>query len=105
MWLLTELKQKFTRRIFELAHLCTITVIAGIWTTAPDENPPPPPSVSVGAWVKVRVSFRVRGNQTIASEENCPLVGVRISFGVGGNCPRTAIAIGKLFLVYFACLY
>ena len=87
MWLLTELKQKFTRRIFELAHLCTITVIAGICTIAPDENPPLPRLVS-GLGSRLGLVLGLGGNQTIASEENCPLVGVRISFGVGGNFPR-----------------
>ena len=52
----------------------------------PEENWPP---IRVGVWVKVRVSFRVGGNQTIASEENCPAarvtVWVKISFGVGGQ--------------------
>ena len=47
------------------------------------------PLVRVGVSVKVRVSFRVGANQTIAPEENCPLfrvrVWVRISFGVGGQ--------------------
>ena len=50
-----------------------------------EENCPP---VRVGVLVKVRVSFRVGGNQTIVPEENCPLVWVRIlvtvSFGTGG---------------------
>ena len=58
--------------------------------------------LGIGVWVKVRVSFRVGGNQTIAIVENWPLVKVRVSFGVGGrgdkfprgqlggdNCPRT----------------
>ena len=65
-------------------------------TRYPDNYPGgklPPHPVMVGAWVKVRVSFRVGGNQTIAPEENC--LSVRVSFGVGGgiflegNCPRT----------------
>ena len=61
-----------------------------------EENCPP---VRVGVLVKVRVSFRVGGNQTIAPEENCPLVRVRIlvrvsfgtagKFSLGSNCPRT----------------
>ena len=45
--------------------------------------------LTVGVWVKVRVSFRVGGYQTSAHEENCPPVRVRVSvrvnFGVGGN--------------------
>ena len=55
--------------------------------------------VRIGVWVKVRVSFRVGGNQTIAPEENCAPVRVRgwlrVSFGVRGAiflrsiCPRT----------------
>ena len=54
-------------------------------TRYPDNYPrgkSPPPPVMVGAWVKVRVSFRVGGNQTIASEDNC--LAVSVSFGVGG---------------------
>ena len=51
-----------------------------------EENCPP---VTVGIWVKIRVSFRVGGNQTIVSEENWHLVRVRVwvmvSFGVGGR--------------------
>ena len=61
---------------------------------SPEENCP---LVRVGFSVKVRVSFRVGGNRTIALEINCLLVRVRVwvSFGVGGaiplgdNCPRT----------------
>ena len=34
-----------------------------------EENCPP---VRVGVWVKVRVSFRIGGNQTITPKENCP---------------------------------
>ena len=41
----------------------------------PEENCP---LVRVGVLVKVRVSFRVGSNQTIALEEICPLVGVRV---------------------------
>ena len=55
------------------------------------------PPVRVGVWVKVRVSFRVEGNQTIASEENCTLVRVwvwvRVSFGVGGQFSSEAIVL------------
>ena len=67
MWLLTELKQKFTtRRIFELAHLCTITVIAGICTIAPDENPPLPRLVS-GLGSRLGLVLGLGGNQTFSS--------------------------------------
>ena len=38
------------------------------------ENCPPG---RVAVWVKVRVSFRVGGNQAIAPEENCSSVRVR----------------------------
>ena len=48
--------------------------------------------VRVGDWVKVRVSFRVGGYQTIALEKNCLPVRVRVwlrvSFGVGANFPQ-----------------
>ena len=58
-----------------------------IRTIAPQGKLPP---VKVGVWIKVRVSFRVGGNQKIAHDGNCPPVTVRIwlrvSFGVGeGN--------------------
>ena len=56
-----------------------------------------------GVWVKVRVSFTVRGNETIVPEENCAPVTVRVwlraSFVVGGaiflggNCPRTVVSL------------
>ena len=53
--------------------------------------------VRVGVLVKVRVSFRVGGNQTIAPEENCPPVRVRVwlrvSFGVGGQFSSGAIVL------------
>ena len=52
----------------------------------PEKNYPP---VGIGVWVKVRVSFRVVGNQAIAPEENYPLVRVRVwlrvSLGLGGQ--------------------
>ena len=52
----------------------------------PEENCPP---VRIGVWVKVRVIFRIGGNQTFAPEEKSPLVRVsfwvRVSFGVGGQ--------------------
>ena len=54
----------------------------------PEENCPP---VSVGVLVKVRVSFRVGGNQTIAPEKNWPLV--RVSFWVGGTMKGTNFKI------------
>ena len=56
----------------------------------------PPPRVRVGVCVKVRISFRVGGNQTIAPEDNCsPVrvrVWVRVSFGVGSNFPRVQLS-------------
>ena len=56
--------------------------------------------VRVGVSVKVRVSFRVGVNQTIAPEENCPLfrvrVWIRISFDVGGQ-----FSLGAIFLEPF----
>ena len=58
----------------------------GIWTIALQGKSP---RVRVGVWAKVRISFRVGGNQTIAPEENCPPVRVgvkfRVSFGLGGG--------------------
>ena len=67
----------------------------GIRTIAPRGKLPPD---RVGAWVKVRVSFRFGGNQTIAPEENCPRLGLEFGLDLvlglganflGGNCPRT----------------
>ena len=73
------------------------------------------PPVRVGVWVKVRVSFRVGGNQTIAPDENChPRLGLAFGlglvFGLGaiffrGNCPRT-VRRGKInFQVKFCMHY
>ena len=62
----TKTKQKFTRRIFELAHLCTITVIAGICAIAPDENPPLPRLVS-GLGSRLGLVLGLGGNQTFSS--------------------------------------
>ena len=67
----------------------------------PDNCPPRKiaPPVRVVVWIKVRVSFRVRGGGScLASEENYPLVRVRFGLGFvlglegGGNFPR-----GQLF--------
>ena len=56
-----------------------------------------PTPVRVGVWVKVRVSFRVGGNQKIAPKENCSPVRVRVwfmfSFAVGGQLSSGAIII------------
>ena len=56
-----------------------------------------PPPVRVGVWVKVRVSFRVGGNQKIAPKENGSPVRVRVwfrfSFAVGGQLSSGAIII------------
>ena len=55
------------------------------------------PLVRVGIWVKVRVSFRVGGNQIIFPVENCPPVRVRVLvgviFGVGGEFSSGAIVL------------
>ena len=40
----------------------------------------PPPPVRVGVWVKVGLVLGLGDNQTIGSEENCPL---RLGFGLG----------------------
>ena len=39
-----------------------------------------PPPVRVGVWVKVGLVLGLGDNQTIGSEENCPL---RLGFGLG----------------------
>ena len=41
------------------------------------------PSVRVGVWIKIRVSFRVGNNQTISPKENCPLVRAKVWPRVG----------------------
>ena len=55
------------------------------------------PLVRVGIWVKVRVSFSVGGEQTIASEKIFPTVRVRVwlrvSFGIGRQFSSGAIAV------------
>ena len=69
------------------AHVkkCDFEVVQKVsWQLPPEENcpPPPPPPVRVVVWIKVRVSFRVRGGGScLASEENYPLV--RVRFGLG----------------------
>ena len=49
-----------------------------------------------GVWVKLRVSFRVGGNQTIAPEENCPQLGLGFGLGLvlglGGNFPQEQLS-------------
>ena len=87
----------------------------GIWIIAPKENYP---QVRVEVWVRVRVSFRVRGQPG-----NCPggkllvrvRVWVRVSFGVEGeisfrgNCPRTIIwavpiiSLAGYDIIWYAC--
>ena len=49
----------------------------------PEENCPPP--VKVRVWIKVKVSFRVGNNQTIAPAENLPRLGIVL--GLGANFP------------------
>ena len=81
----------------------------GIWIIAPKENYP---QVRVEVWVRVRVSFRVRGQPG-----NCPggKLLVRVSFGVEGeisfrgNCPRTIIwavpiiSLAGYDIIWYAC--
>ena len=60
--------------------------------------------------VKVRASFRVGGNQTIAPEENSPppvrvRVWVTVSFGVGGGQFSSAAIILELQLKYNPLIY
>ena len=82
MWLLTELKQKFTRRIFELAHLCTITVIAGIWTIAPDENPPLPRLV-LGLGSRLGLVLGLGATRQLPPRKIAPLLGLGLALGLG----------------------
>ena len=66
---------------------------------SPEENCP---LVRVGVWVKVRVSFRVGGDQTIALDKSCPpfraRVWVRVSFGVGRQFSSRAIILEPLWV-------
>ena len=82
MWLLTELKQKFTRRIFELAHLCTITVIAGIWTIAPDENPPLPRLV-LGLGSRLGLVLGLGATRQLPPRKIAPWLGLGLALGLG----------------------
>ena len=92
-------------------------VMWGIRTITPRGKLPTP--VRVGVWVKVRVSFRVGGNQTIALEEKCPLVRVRVwvrvnfkvegAIFLGDNCFRTVIWAVPIIsltgsnIIWYAC--
>ena len=69
--------------------------------------------VIVGVWVKVRVSFRVAGNQTIVPEEKCPRLGLGFGLGLvlglgaifqGGNFPLYSLSI-KLKIHYEQSLF
>ena len=51
--------------------------------------------LGLGFGVKVRVSFKVGGNQRIVPEENCPLV----SFGVGNNFPPGQLSQNRYFVI------
>ena len=66
---------------------------------SPEENCP---LVRVGVWVKVRVRFRVGGDQTIALDKSCPpvraRVWVRVSFGVGRQFSSRAIILEPLWV-------
>ena len=57
------------------------------------------PLVRVGIWLKVRVSFSVGGEQTIASEKFFPTVRVRVwlrvSFGIGRQFSLTTLGCRK----------
>ena len=85
--------------IFKLS-LYLLNTVSG--QLPPEENCPP---VKVGVWVKVRISFRGGGNQTIVPEKKFPPVRIRVWLRVslflfcffwgvgaiflGGNCPRS----------------
>ena len=56
----------------------------------PEENCP---TVRVGVWVKVRVSFRVGEQPDNCPEENRVRVWLKVSFGVGGQFSSSAIAL------------
>ena len=88
LWIL----RNFYEQLFFREHLRWVS-----GQLSPKENCPP---VRVGVLVKVRVSFRVGGNQTIAPEENCLPASVRswvrVSFGVGGQFSSGAIVLEPL---------
>ena len=72
-------------------------VIESVSGQLPPPPPPPPeencPPVRVGVCVKVRVNFRVGGNQTIAPQLGFGFgLGLVLGLGaifLGGICPRT----------------
>ena len=82
-----EFPKHFLRQL-NIKFLPFKSIFTFCWTVSgqlpPEENCSP---VRVGVSVKVRVSFRAGGNQTIVPEKNCSLVRVRVwlSFGVVGR--------------------
>ena len=89
---MSEIKKNSTKTYTILLYYTNLCVSIG---QLPSRGNLPP--VRVGVWVKVRVSFRVGGNQTIVPEKSCLPVRVRIwlrvSFGVGGaNFPRRQLS-------------
>ena len=100
MWSLETSLAQAIRLIFDLITFIVLvtkepTKLSG--ELPPEENCPP---VRVGVWIKVRVSFRVGGNQTIAPKENSPpppsavrvRVWLRVSFWVEGNFPQAQLS-------------
>ena len=82
MCVLEENKLIFVNRVIES--------VSGQLLPPPEENCPP---VRVGVCVKVRVNFRVGGNQTIAPQLGFGFgLGLVLGLGaifLGGICPRT----------------
>ena len=95
--------------IFSIFTEC---IFIGIWTIAPRRKLPPspghgirtiaswgklPPPVTVGVWVRVRVSFRVGGQSDNCPREKSPPVRVRdglgLVLGVGGQFSLAAIVL------------
>ena len=60
------------------------------------------PQLGVGFGSKLWLVLWLEGNQTIAPEENCPLVRVRgwvrVSFGVGGHFSSGTIVLEPLII-------